>query len=74
VPDGELYDLQADPFETNNLAASSKPEPKAVLRRLCVALEKWIVDTDDQGRFPETVASGDVPPKQRKQKPTRNEE
>lgn len=50
-PAEELYDLQADPFELNNLAGL--PEHKPVLERLRAAVEKWIVATDDQGRTPE---------------------
>jgi len=53
LPDEELYDLDKDPFEIHNLAQSDAPEIQAVLKRLRAALEKWIVDTDDQGRFPE---------------------
>jgi arylsulfatase A-like enzyme len=50
-PVEELYDLQTDPYELNNLAGS--PEHKQVLARLRSVLEKWIVDTGDQGRTPE---------------------
>lgn len=54
-PVEELYDLQADPFELNNLAAL--PEHKQTLTRLRELLEKWIVDTNDQGRTPEDPAT-----------------
>jgi N-sulfoglucosamine sulfohydrolase len=57
MPDEELYDLQTDPWEIRNLAASTKPEDEAELKKLRAALEKWIVDTDDQGRFPEKPAA-----------------
>ena len=48
MPEEELYDLQADPHETKNLAGSKGTE--ATLKRLRSALEKWIEDTNDQGR------------------------
>ncbi len=53
MPDEELYDLQADPHQIHNLAASDQPELKAELKRLRSVLDKWIVDTDDHGRIPE---------------------
>jgi len=49
----ELFDLDNDPFEINNLVKSTKPEHQAALKRLRAELEKWLVDSDDQGRFPE---------------------
>lgn len=60
MPDEELYDLQADPWEIRNLATSDKPEHQAELKKLRAVIEQWIVDTDDQGRFPEPagVATG----------------
>ena len=51
-PEEELYDVQADPWEINSLAGSS--EHQAVLRQMRSALDKWIVDTDDQGRIAES--------------------
>jgi arylsulfatase A-like enzyme len=48
MPDEELYDLEADPYETVNLARSSRHGQ--VLRRLRAALETWIEETGDQGR------------------------
>lgn len=61
----ELYDLDADPWEMKNLVQSGKPEDQAALQRLRTQLEKWIVDTDDQGRFPEPpeVAARNAKPK-----------
>ncbi len=47
MPEEELYDLQADPYEIHNLASS--PEHQAALVRLRAALEKWIAETHDQG-------------------------
>jgi arylsulfatase A-like enzyme len=52
----ELYDLEADPYEIHNLAASSQPEHRATLERLRGVLEKWIVATNDQGRQFEPAA------------------
>jgi arylsulfatase A-like enzyme len=60
MPPEELYDLEADPFEIRNLAASTVPEHQAALKRLGGVLEKWIVETDDKGRItepPEVVAA-----------------
>jgi len=48
MPPEELYDLKADPHEIHNLAAT--PEHAETLARLRNVLEKWITDTDDQGR------------------------
>ncbi len=51
MPPEELYDLSTDPHEIHNLATA--PEHAATLHRLRTVLEKWIADTDDQGRTPE---------------------
>jgi N-sulfoglucosamine sulfohydrolase len=56
LPDEELYDLQSDPFEIQNLANSTQPQPQAELKKLRGVLEKWIEETNDQGRFPEVRA------------------
>jgi arylsulfatase A-like enzyme len=56
MPPEELYDLDADPYEVNNLVNSTKPEHKAALRRLRAALNKWIDETNDQGRVLEPPA------------------
>lgn len=53
MPAEELYDTAADPHEIHNLVDSRDPQHRAALVRLRAALEQWIVDTDDQGRFPE---------------------
>ena len=53
MPPEELYDMDTDPWSMNNLVKSNKPEDQAALKKLRAALEKWIVDSDDQGRFPE---------------------
>ncbi|MDP3072869.1 MAG: sulfatase [Opitutaceae bacterium] len=53
-PAEELYDLETDPHEIHNLAASPSPEHQAIRRRLSATLEKWIEDSADQGRTPES--------------------
>ncbi len=63
----ELYDLENDPHEINNLATSTNPEHQAELKRLRAVLDAWIVAVDDQGRFPEAKAEA-VEPAQKKQK------
>jgi arylsulfatase A-like enzyme len=52
-PEEELYDLLADPHEVNNLAGS--PQHRGILRELREKLERWIEETNDQGRFPESA-------------------
>jgi N-sulfoglucosamine sulfohydrolase len=59
MPDEELYDLETDPHEINNLAKSDKPDAQAALKRLRTVLEKWIEDTNDQGRIPESASTID---------------
>lgn len=54
-PAEELYDLEADPFELNDLAES--PEHRQILAVLRSEVEKWMVETDDQGRTPEDPVS-----------------
>lgn len=53
-PREELYDLRRDPYETVNLAES--PELRGTLARLRTALDRWIEETNDQGRVPEDPA------------------
>lgn len=48
MPAEELYDVFADPHETKNLAGS--PEHQAVLKELRSVLEKWIEESNDQGK------------------------
>ena len=50
-PEEELYDLQNDPYELNNLAL--QPELRDTLMHLRRVLDKWIVETNDLGRIPE---------------------
>jgi arylsulfatase A-like enzyme len=56
-PAEELYDLRADPHETENLVHSSEREHQTALGQLRTTLDRWIVETDDQGRFPESDAA-----------------
>ena len=50
-PYEELYDLQEDPDEVNNLANS--PDHQAVLNELRKAHEEWVFDVKDVGFLPE---------------------
>jgi N-sulfoglucosamine sulfohydrolase len=50
LPDEELYDLETDPHQINNLAQSDQPNHQAAIKKLRQALEQWIVEVDDQGR------------------------
>ncbi len=50
-PPEELYDLQSDPHELNNLADSRRH--RGTLERLRTRLEKWINETRDLGVVPE---------------------
>ena len=51
-PAEELYDLATDPHETRNLVHD--PRYGQVLGEMRTLLDRWIVETDDQGRFPES--------------------
>ncbi len=53
-PAEELYDLLLDPHETNNLVHSYEYEHTMELARHRDILYKWIIETDDKGRFPES--------------------
>jgi arylsulfatase A-like enzyme len=48
MPAEELYDLATDPHEINNLANS--PDHGQILARMRAALERWIDESNDQGR------------------------
>ena len=50
-PEEELYDLETDPFEVENLA--NDPGHRETLERMRAELARWIEETDDQGRFAE---------------------
>ncbi|MBI1373602.1 MAG: sulfatase-like hydrolase/transferase [Phycisphaera sp.] len=49
----QLFDTEADPYEIHNLVDSDKPEHHDALVRMRAALDTWIVETQDQGVFPE---------------------
>jgi uncharacterized sulfatase len=49
-PAEELYDLQNDPYEVNNLAG--KKEYAKIQRSLSSKLDKWLKEAD-QGTYPE---------------------
>jgi hypothetical protein len=52
APAEELYDLETDPHEIHNLAAT--PDHRATLEKLRAALDRWMEETGDQGRTPES--------------------
>ncbi|MFT5150275.1 MAG: N-sulfoglucosamine sulfohydrolase [Planctomycetota bacterium] len=54
-PAEELYDLHQDPHEIVNLVHN--PNHAQVLGEMRTRLNRWIVETDDQGRFPESDAA-----------------
>jgi uncharacterized sulfatase len=53
-PPEELYDLQADPFELNNLAGDARH--RATRDRLRAVLAAWLKDTRDESAAPEDPA------------------
>jgi hypothetical protein len=62
LPDEELYDTDADPEETRNLAASAEPAIRQVLETHRATLDQWLRETRDQGAVlepPEIVAPFD---------------
>lgn len=52
-PEEEIYDLETDPHQMNNLASDSNYE--TVLREHRKVLEAWIKETDDKGQYPESA-------------------
>jgi arylsulfatase A-like enzyme len=52
-PTEELYDVNADPHEINNLAGDPKHAKK--LKELRGMLDRWMKETDDKGRQPESA-------------------
>jgi len=48
MPAEELYDLEKDPYEIQNLAQS--PAHQEIRKRLRAVLEKWIEESNDQGK------------------------
>lgn len=53
-PEEELYDLRSDPYEIRNLA--DDPEYVGTLKDLRGRLDRWMVETGDRGRTPESAA------------------
>jgi len=53
VPEEQLFDTESDPHEIHNLADSDQPEHRETLIRMRAALATWMVETQDQGVFPE---------------------
>ncbi|MGB6219553.1 sulfatase-like hydrolase/transferase, partial [Haloferula sp.] len=51
-PKEELYDIEADPHQINNLAGH--PDYAGELKRHREILEAWIKETDDKGQYPES--------------------
>jgi hypothetical protein len=56
-PEEELYDLRVDPHEIHNLA--EEPAHQATLLELRKRLDRWMIETNDQGRRPESLARYD---------------
>ncbi|MDX2414053.1 MAG: hypothetical protein QNK33_02570, partial [Bacteroidales bacterium] len=52
-PEEELYFIDNDPYEINNLA--SDPLYAEKLSELRTILEEWIVESDDKGQYPENI-------------------
>lgn len=50
-PAHELYDLETDPYEVNNLADNG--DYRDILEDHINILENWIKETNDQGQYPE---------------------
>ncbi|MDW5288098.1 sulfatase [Formosa sp. PL04] len=53
-PTEEFYDLKVDPDQMNNLANDPKYADVLIAHRNY--LENWIIETDDQGQYPEASA------------------
>jgi len=50
-PEEELYDLEKDPWETNNVAGD--PAYEEILLKLRGELDAWVEETGDKGQYPE---------------------
>jgi len=50
-PAEELYDIENDPYELNNLAAS--PQYQKTITNMRGILDNWIKKTGDKGQYPE---------------------
>ena len=51
-PTEELYDLEADPYEINNLATDAHYD--SVRSELAAQLDTWMTTTGDMGEIPES--------------------
>jgi hypothetical protein len=58
-PAEELYLIEEDPYEVNNLVESSDKKHQRVLARLRGELDRWIEDAGDHGRELEDPAIGE---------------
>jgi N-sulfoglucosamine sulfohydrolase len=52
-PKEELYDLETDPHEINNIANAESVLIQKTRKELSDALDKWVKDTNDLGEVPE---------------------
>ena len=52
----QLFDTEEDPHEIHNLIDSDQHEHREALIGMRAALDTWIVETNDQGEFPEPEA------------------
>lgn len=50
-PEEELYDLSKDPWEIKNLA--DDPVYQSQITEFRALLSRWVIESDDKGRFPE---------------------
>ncbi len=56
-PNEELYDLRSDPWEINNLAGEDSQSKR--LEKFRKILSQWEIESNDQGRTPESEAMYD---------------
>jgi uncharacterized sulfatase len=52
-PDVELYDLENDPYEINNLAEAESVLIQKIRKEMSDALDRWVAQTKDLGEVPE---------------------
>src|SRR5262245_13269450 len=52
-PKEELYDLEKDHYDVNNIAEAESVEIQKICKEMSDALDRWIVDTKDLGEVPE---------------------
>ena len=60
-PEEELYDVETDPFEMNNLAGD--PQYRPIMDDLKKRLEAWMAQQDDKGMETEMTAFSRQPKK-----------